>query len=366
MATAEPGASTRPQFITAALPPGTEVAGGIQEEAERLFAALEADLEGRGLTFHDVVALRYFYTERSDYLEMNDVRAGFFRPRFRDHAYPVSTGVVTGGRGGATPRLELEVLAAPGKQVTNSDRVYRTFRGATEPPAFVHAGRIAGLLLLSGQVGFDLDLKLVDPGPTGQAVRALENLEHVIQDCGRGPGDVLGYTVYLTRPEDRAEVEAVVDAFAKRRYADDRRPVITYVYVGELFMPGVLVEVDAIAADGEPVTVVPSGAPDAAGARAARAGRWARADGVARGEEPDRLVAQAADALAANLAEVGAGLDDVVRVTAWFSPAGAREAVESALAARFGDAARMAVPSPTGDGGATLQLEALADLERSA
>ena len=99
-----------------------------------------------------------------------------------------------------------------------------------------------GFLFTAGQVPFDPATgKLVEGGVEASAERVLDNLEAILREAGIGFGNVVKATVYLTRAEDFAPLNAVY----ARRFGD-HRPARSTVIVAAL-PAGATVEIDLIA-----------------------------------------------------------------------------------------------------------------------
>lgn len=110
-------------------------------------------------------------------------------------------------------------------------------------PAFAQgmiapAGRT---LYVGGQNGVDRDGELVE-GFAAQTQQALRNLLAVLAAAGAGPEHVVKLTVYLAAGSDPSEGYA-----ATRAVWGDHRTAVTVVAVTPA-RPGVLVEIDAVAA----------------------------------------------------------------------------------------------------------------------
>lgn len=90
-----------------ALDPATMelVAGGVKEQAERVFLNLAAVLRGGGLTFADVVKTTVYLADMQDFQAMNEVYARHF-----GDALPARTTIAAAGlpRGA---RVEIDVVA---------------------------------------------------------------------------------------------------------------------------------------------------------------------------------------------------------------------------------------------------------------
>jgi 2-iminobutanoate/2-iminopropanoate deaminase len=99
-----------------------------------------------------------------------------------------------------------------------------------------------GFLFTAGQVPFDPATgKLVEGGMESSAERVFNNLEAILREAGIGLPEVVKATVYLTRAEDFAPLNAVY----ARRFGC-HRPARSTVIVAAL-PAGATVEIDLIA-----------------------------------------------------------------------------------------------------------------------
>jgi 2-iminobutanoate/2-iminopropanoate deaminase len=99
-----------------------------------------------------------------------------------------------------------------------------------------------GFLFTAGQVPFDPATgKLVEGGMETSAERVFDNLEAILREAGIGFGDVVKATVYLTRAEDFAPLNAVY----ARRFGE-HRPARSTVIVAAL-PAGAPLEIDLVA-----------------------------------------------------------------------------------------------------------------------
>jgi 2-iminobutanoate/2-iminopropanoate deaminase len=99
-----------------------------------------------------------------------------------------------------------------------------------------------GFLFTAGQVPLDPATgKLVEGGLEASAERVFDNLEAILAEAGLGFGDVVKATVYLTRAEDFAPMNAVY----ARRFGS-HRPARSTVIVAAL-PAGAPLEIDFIA-----------------------------------------------------------------------------------------------------------------------
>ena len=99
------------------------------------------------------------------------------------------------------------------------------------------------LLQLAGQVAVDDDGTLVGPGDVAaQTEQVFTNLERILAAHGAGFGDVVNLRTYLT------DMDSLRD-YGRVRLArlTGHQPTSTTVEVSRLFLPGALVEVEALA-----------------------------------------------------------------------------------------------------------------------
>ncbi|WP_344584385.1 Rid family hydrolase [Nonomuraea roseoviolacea] len=109
---------------------------------------------------------------------------------------------------------------------------------------YSHAVRAGDTLYVSGQAAFDEQNRVVGEGDmTAQAEHVFRNLERILADQGATFEDVTFIRTYLTDMDLRMEYGAV-----RRKYITGTPPASTTVEVPRLFMPGLLLEVDVIAA----------------------------------------------------------------------------------------------------------------------
>jgi 2-iminobutanoate/2-iminopropanoate deaminase len=100
----------------------------------------------------------------------------------------------------------------------------------------------SGFLFTSGQVPLDPATgRLVEGGLEASAERVLDNLEAILSQAGLAFADVVKTTVYLTRAEDFAAMNAVY----ARRFGE-HRPARSTVIVAAL-PAGASLEIDLIA-----------------------------------------------------------------------------------------------------------------------
>ncbi|WP_436756611.1 NAD(P)-binding domain-containing protein [Streptosporangium sp. V21-05] len=167
-------------------------------------------------------------------------------------------GAVAAGLGGADLTAIFAHVAAAGP--TGADRPERVGQGVPEGrtgverlnPATVpatngfysHATRAAGLLFVSGQVALDEEGKVVGEGDmTRQSEYVMDLLSRVLADQGCTFDDVTHIRSHVTDMSLLGEYGAV-----RKRFITGEPPASTTVEVSALFRPGLLIEVEVIAA----------------------------------------------------------------------------------------------------------------------
>ncbi len=102
--------------------------------------------------------------------------------------------------------------------------------------------RLGNLVFTAGQIPVDPATGKLVPGSVGeQTRRVLENVKAVLEEAGARMDDVVKTTVHLSDMAMFAEFNAVY-----AQYFPDPKPARTTV--GSTLGPGVLVEIDAVAA----------------------------------------------------------------------------------------------------------------------
>jgi reactive intermediate/imine deaminase len=122
-------------------------------------------------------------------------------------------------------------------------REYRV-EGLSEPIShYTDAVRHGDLLFISGVAPFDAQGRLVGDGDVVEQTRQIfRNMELVLKAAGLGFGDVLKVTVYLTDVADRKAINPV-----RQQYFGQARPASTLIGVAQLAIPGMKVEIEAVA-----------------------------------------------------------------------------------------------------------------------
>lgn len=116
--------------------------------------------------------------------------------------------------------------------------------GLSEPIShYTDAVRAGDLLFISGCVPTDEEGTVVGgEDVAAQARQTLENVRAVLSAAGATPADVVKVTVFLTDVDDRAKINPT-----RQEFFGDARPASTLVEVSRLAIPGIKVEIDAVA-----------------------------------------------------------------------------------------------------------------------
>jgi enamine deaminase RidA (YjgF/YER057c/UK114 family) len=121
----------------------------------------------------------------------------------------------------------------------------REVPGLCEPPEpYSYSVRVGNTLYLAGQVALDEQMQIVGATLGEQARQVWKNIEAVLAASGATLADVVKINYFL------ADIRELPHEIAVRRtlFPADRMPAVTAVQVASLGLPGLLMEVDIIAA----------------------------------------------------------------------------------------------------------------------
>lgn len=111
---------------------------------------------------------------------------------------------------------------------------------------YTDAVRFGDLLFISGVTPVDEKLQVVGGDDVvAQARQVFRNMAKVLSAAGLGFADVLKVTVYLTDVDDRPKINPV-----RREFFGATKPASTLVGVKELAVPGIKIEIEAVAGFG--------------------------------------------------------------------------------------------------------------------
>jgi reactive intermediate/imine deaminase len=113
-------------------------------------------------------------------------------------------------------------------------------------PALSHytdAVRFGNLLFISGTVALDSENNVIAPEDVvGQTEHILETIGRILVQAGGSFVDVLRMTVYLLDVNDRTRINPV-----RQKYFGAAKPASTLIEVSALAVPGLLIEIEAVA-----------------------------------------------------------------------------------------------------------------------
>jgi 2-iminobutanoate/2-iminopropanoate deaminase len=116
--------------------------------------------------------------------------------------------------------------------------------GLSEPIShYSDAVRAGDLVFVSGQASVDRAGKLVGAGDVvAQTRQVLDNMRLALAAAGATLDDVVKVTVYLADCADRPKVNEV-----RKAYFGANRPASTLIGISDWAIPGMLIEIEAVA-----------------------------------------------------------------------------------------------------------------------
>ena len=136
--------------------------------------------------------------------------------------------------------------------------------GNSESLAYAQCVVANGFVYVAGQSGIDEYRRVVGPSFREQAVRTFQNVATVLDAAGSGLARLVSITVYITDPRHAPQLIEV-----RKEVLGPHLPASTLVTGVGLADPAWLVEVDAVALQGDAGGPAPSGDEDGGGG-----GRW--------------------------------------------------------------------------------------------
>jgi len=119
-----------------------------------------------------------------------------------------------------------------------------TAGSVSTPPGYSHAVQAAGLIFVSGQVSLDGNGSVVGVGDIGeQARQAFRNLGAVLEAAGASFADLVKLTYFVRDINAVRAIRAARDEFVNTA----NPPASTLVEVSRLFVPELLIEIEAVA-----------------------------------------------------------------------------------------------------------------------
>jgi 2-iminobutanoate/2-iminopropanoate deaminase len=117
-------------------------------------------------------------------------------------------------------------------------------KGLSEPIShYTDAVRFGDLLFISGVAPLDEHLRVVGGDDVVlQARKVFSTMRKILEAAGAGFEDVLKVTVFLTDVEDRSKINPI-----RQEFFGATRPASTLIGVDALAIPGMKIEVEAVA-----------------------------------------------------------------------------------------------------------------------
>jgi enamine deaminase RidA (YjgF/YER057c/UK114 family) len=215
--------------------------GDAGAQTEQVLKNLEALLDEAGASWENVVRSTTYLVNAEDLPGTQEAKG-----RYWVAPYPTSASVVVTGL--ARPELLVEidaiaVLPEPGQKLekqilTASDKLHAPFG------LYSRGIKCGGFVFVSGHAAFDKEGNVVGGRDAyAQAMRALQNLQYVLEEGGAGFENVVKSTGYLVNQDDMGKVKQAKQAYFRQPY-----PTSASVIVKRLANPDLLVEFEVIAA----------------------------------------------------------------------------------------------------------------------
>ena len=123
------------------------------------------------------------------------------------------------------------------------DREEYSLAGGVPPIShYTDAVRFRDTLYISGLAPLDANLNVVSDDVAEQTRNLFEQMKAILALAGADFRNVLRVTVYLTDVNDRTKINPV-----RQEYFGETRPASTLIEVAALAIPGMKVEIEAIA-----------------------------------------------------------------------------------------------------------------------
>ncbi|MHB8277000.1 MAG: RidA family protein [Candidatus Humimicrobiaceae bacterium] len=108
---------------------------------------------------------------------------------------------------------------------------------------YSNAVKKGNMIFVSGTVGMDKDGNLIGPNDIkAQTRQTFENIKRILKEAGATMGDIVKVTVYLKNTSDYPGMNEV-----RKEYFPVNPPASTAVTIADLMLPGLLLEIEAIA-----------------------------------------------------------------------------------------------------------------------
>ena len=212
--------------------------GDVSVQARVALENMQAMLASVDMGFEDVARVIVFLTDVNDREAVNEVRKEFFG----DHR-PAST--LFGIHRLAVPDMKIEIESIAYKPKSGGPlREELYLPDLSEPIShYTHGVQCGDFLFLSGAGPWTKDRELVGANDiAAQCDQTLWKLGEALKVAGMGFEDVAKITVYLLDAADGAKLDAV-----RKKHFGVSRPADTLVAIDEFALPGMGIEIDAVA-----------------------------------------------------------------------------------------------------------------------
>ena len=212
--------------------------GDVVAQARQACENIRDVLESAEMGFQDVVYFKVFLRYVNDRPKINPVRQEFF-----GSARPGSTLIAVGQLPFPDALISIEAVAYKPRSGGLPREEVRV-PGLNEPLShYTDIVRCGDFAWLSGTGSFDEDMKIVGADdPVKQVERTMVNLQMGLEACGMSFADCVRVVLYLTDVSHRAEIGGV-----RQTFHGSHKPTATMIGVPGLAVPGMLMEIEAIA-----------------------------------------------------------------------------------------------------------------------
>ena len=316
-------------------------------QAEQAMQNVRILLEEAGGSIEDICLINNHTTDRASREQVYQVVA-----KHLQGVNPVSTGLIVEGLAEDHIDFEIDawaVIPHDRQQGHQRFRVRNAKGGFAVPTMDLACAKIIRAndhLFFQGQTGMTLDGRsFIGAGdPAKQADVAMQNVRELLADVGAGIEDVCKITAYLTDASHRAIIYPVL-----AEHLQGVQPVFTSTVVKGLAQPEIDFEIDIFAMMPDDAGHQRFGVFDATGpfdlgcplSKAVRAGDfvylqgqsglWPDGSGLTGRGDPAAQAEQAMQNVQALLAEAGARMQDIGKITAYFKDHQSRAAVYPVL-----------------------------------
>ncbi len=212
--------------------------GDVVAQTRQACENIRGVLEAAEMGFQDIVYFKVFLLDVNDRPKINPVRQEFFgTPR------PGSTLIAVGELPFPDALILIEAVAYKPRSGGLPREEVRV-PGLNEPLShYTDVVRCGDFAWLSGTGSFDEDMNIVGPDdPVKQVERTMLNLQMGLEACGMSFADCVRVVLYLTDVSHRAEIAGV-----RQTFHGSHKPTATMIGVPALAVPGMLMEIEAIA-----------------------------------------------------------------------------------------------------------------------